>query len=185
MGIYHHGSRTDRWWVSGEIDRVEDYLKCMRDCGVQVGLGTHFPEVIEYSEERGWDVDFYMACFYNLNREPRKSGLEVGRLRSNTEAFYPEDPPLMCEVIQKTPKTCLAFKIMGASRLCATQEDVQAAFRFAFENIKPKDAVVVGMFPKYVDQIALNVQYTLEATKGVQESRGAREQERKRAAVGE
>ena len=63
MGIYHHGSRTDRWWVSGEIDRVEDYLKCMRDCGVQVGLGTHFPEVIEYSEERGWDVDFYMACF--------------------------------------------------------------------------------------------------------------------------
>ena len=38
-----------------------------------------------------------------------------------------------------------------------------AAFRFAFENIKPKDAVVVGMFPKYEDQIALNVQHTIEA----------------------
>ena len=41
----------------------------MRECGVQVGLGSHIPEVIGYAEERGWDVDFYMTCFYNLSRD--------------------------------------------------------------------------------------------------------------------
>ena len=47
----------------------------MRDSGVQVGLGTHIPEVIVYAEEKGWDVDFYMACMYNLSRKPRESAL--------------------------------------------------------------------------------------------------------------
>ena len=27
IGVYHHGSRTDRFWQEGEIDHVEDYLK--------------------------------------------------------------------------------------------------------------------------------------------------------------
>ncbi|MEN8229425.1 MAG: hypothetical protein ABFS38_14800 [Bacteroidota bacterium] len=35
--------------------------------------------------------------------------------------------------------------------------------QFFFSNIKPKDAVVVGMFPKELDQIALNVQCTKRA----------------------
>jgi hypothetical protein len=40
---------------------------------------------------------------------------------------------------------------------------VRAAFQFAFDHIKPIDAVVVGVFPKHLDQIMLDVQYTLEA----------------------
>ncbi len=161
IGVYHHGTQTDRFWLEGRIDEVRDYLKCIRDTGVQVGLGTHTPEVIEYAEERGWDIDFYMACFYNLNREPRESAL-VSRSTASTEEFCAEDPARMCHIIRQTEKTCLAFKILGASRLCSTQESVMAAFRFAFANIKPKDAVVVGMFPMHIDQIMLNVQYTEE-----------------------
>lgn len=69
----------------------------------------------------------------------------------------------MCQVIRQTEKTCLAFKILGASRLCSTQQEVAAAFQFAFSNIKPKDAVVVGMFPKHEDQIALNIRYAMAA----------------------
>ena len=163
LGIYHHGSQTDRWWVEGKIDRVKDYLSCMRDQGVQVGLGTHFPQVIEYAQEHDWDLDFYMACFYNLNRAPRESHLVTGNLHHNEEVFDPEDPPRMCETILNTPKPCLAFKILGAGRCCATQDDVRAAFKFAFGHIKPTDAVVVGMFPKHLDQIAANVEYTLDA----------------------
>jgi len=124
-----------------------------------VGLGTHIPEVIEYAEEKGWNVDFYMACFYNLSRKPRESALVSSQPAVSQEEFRADDPVRMCQVIRHTEKTCLAFKILGASRLCTTQQDVISAFRFAFENIKPKDAVVVGMFPKHEDQIALNVQY--------------------------
>ena len=162
-GVYHHGTETDRLWLEGRIDQVCDYLKCMRDAGVQVGLGTHIPEVIEYAEENGWDVDFYMACFYNINRKPRQSALVSPEAPVLQEEFLPGDPPRMCAVIRQTAKMCLAFKILGACRLCTTQDEVAAAFRFAFSNIKPKDAVVVGMFPKDLDQIALNVQYTRAA----------------------
>jgi hypothetical protein len=162
-GVYHHGTETDRLWLDGRIDQVRDYLKCMRDAGVQVGLGTHSPEVIEYAEENGWDIDFYMACFYNINRKPRVSALVCPDAPVLPEEFLPDDPPRMCAVIRQTAKTCLAFKILGACRLCATQDEVAAAFGFAFSNIKPKDAVVVGMFPKDLDQTALNVQYTRAA----------------------
>jgi hypothetical protein len=163
IGIYHHGSQTDRFWQAGEIDKVEDYLKCMRDCGVQVGLGTHIPEVIVYAQERGWDVDFYMACFYNLSRVPRQSALVSGAHDFGGERYLEEDRAHMCQVIRQTPKTCLAFKILAANRNCTTQGEVQAAFQYAFDHIKEGDAAVVGMYPKYVDQVSLNVQYTLEA----------------------
>lgn len=164
VGIYHHGSATDRLWKEGRLDVVEGRLKCIRDTGVRVGLGTHIPEVIEYAEEKGWDVDFYMACFYNLSRVEHESALVTGAEGAlSEEPFLPEDPPRMCETIRAATKQCLAFKILGAGRLCATQEAVAAAFRFAFENIKPIDAVVVGMFPKHADQARLNVGHTLAA----------------------
>ena len=83
--------------------------------------------------------------------------------RERAEQYLAEDRARMCEVIRQTPKTCLAFKILAASRNCATQSDVRAAFQYAFSHIKPQDAVVVGMYPKHVDQVALNVQHTLHA----------------------
>jgi hypothetical protein len=162
-GIYHHGSRTDRFWQEGQIDRVQEYLKCMRDSGVQVGLGTHIPEVIVYAEEKGWDLDFYMACMYNISRKPRESALVSGTQDFSEEQYLEKDRARMCEVVRQTPKTCLAFKILAASRKCATQDDVQAAFDYAFGHIKAQDAIVVGMYPRYVDQVALNVQHTLQA----------------------
>ena len=166
IGIYHHGTQTDRWWLEGKIDRVEDYLKCIRDTGVQVGLGTHTPEVIEYAEEKGWDVDFYMAAFYNLNRTPRESALVSKVNTGGVEEFRDEDPPAMCRVIRATEKTCLAFKIVGAGRRCESPGSVREAFRFAFDNIKPTDAVVVGMFPKHSDQITDNVEHVLAVCGG-------------------
>ena len=161
IGIYFHGSKTDNMWHEGKIDDVKEYLKVARDCGVQVGLGTHIPEVIDYVENEGWDVDFYMASFYNLNRQVRESPIVSGVFAE--EKFYEEDPPEMCKVIRAVDKPCLAFKIMAASRRCSTQEEVKATFKWAFDNIKPTDAVVVGMFPKYVDQVRLNTEYRMEA----------------------
>lgn len=169
--IYLHGTKVNNWWLDGEIDKAEDYLKCMRDCGVQVGIGSHIPEVFDYVEEKGWDVDFYMTCFYNLQKQKRESALVDPFNKGALEEFREDDPPKMIQVIQQTDRMCLAFKILAASRRCHTQEDVRAAFEYAFANIKEKDAVVVGMFPKYEDQIRLNIEHTLhaiEASKGAQ-----------------
>ena len=62
----------------------------------------------------------------------------------------------MYSFIRSTSKPCLAFKILGAGRQCATPDSVRAAFKRALDGIKPTDAVIVGMFPRDSDQIAQN-----------------------------
>ena len=68
--------------------------------------------------------------------------------------------PRMFRAIRQTTKPCLAFKILAAGRLCDRQESVVSAFRRTFEQIKPTDTVIVGMYPEYEDQVSLNASYT-------------------------
>jgi len=165
--IYHHGTQTDKFWREGRIGEARDCLRCMRDCGVAVGLGTHQPEIIDHAEQSGWDVDFYMASFYNISRVPRESMLVAGRSNYGIEQYLPEDRLRMCQTIRRTDKPVLAFKILAAGRSCATQADVREAFRFAFANIKPSDGVVVGVFPKHADQLALDLAHAEAACRAV------------------
>ena len=69
----------------------------------------------------------------------------------------------MCRTIPALDKPVLAFKILAATRTCATQEHVREAYRYAYAHIKPTDAVAVGFFPKYQDLISLGLRYAKEA----------------------
>ena len=62
---------------------------------------------------------------------------------------YLSSAPRMCKVIRQVSKPCLGFKILVAGRKCTSAESVRAAFKFAYENVKPTDVVIVGMFRKY------------------------------------
>jgi len=168
--IYHHGTQTDKFWREGRIDDTVEYLKCMRDCGVAVGLGTHQPEIIEYAQRSGWDVDFYMASFYNLSRVPRESMLVTGKSAYDQEQYLAEDPEAMCRVIRAVDRPVLAYKILAAGRNCRTQDDVKKAFRYAYTHIKPNDAVVVGLFPKHLDQVGLDLAYAEAACRAAREA---------------
>jgi hypothetical protein len=154
IAIYHHGSVTDNWFQEKKFGELKENLKIMRDTGKPVGLGTHLPEVIDYAEEH-LDVDFYMACVYNPRRKPHVSSAITGV--ANSDEVYEEDDRVnMLKKIREIKKPCLAFKILAATRNCNTPGDVEAAFKRAFDEIKPIDTVVVGMFPKYSDQIKHN-----------------------------
>jgi len=161
--IYHHGTQTDKFWRLGRIDETLDYLKCMRDCGVAVGLGSHQPEVLDYAMQHDWDVDFYVASFYNISRQPRESSIVTGVAQYDQEQYLPEDREAMVSQIRRLNRPVLAFKILAAGRHCRTQEDVREAFRYAFANLRASDAVVVGLFPKDADQLALDLGYAAEA----------------------
>ena len=162
VAIYHHGTVTDALFKEKKYDELTDRLKLIRDTGKPVGLGTHMPEVMRYAEEHNWDIDFYMSCIFNLSYQERVSSAITGKANSG-EWFDEADVPVMYDMIRAVGKPCLAFKILGATRRCATQDDVRAAFFEAFKNIKPTDAVVVGMYPKTLDQVGLNSRYTREA----------------------
>ena len=75
---------------------------------------------------------------------------------------YARDPEVMTEVVRQVDKPCLGFKILAAGRKCGRPESVREAFRFAFEHIKPTDGVIVGMYPRFEDEISANVRSTLE-----------------------
>jgi hypothetical protein len=161
IAMVHHGGVTDRLFAGGNSKLVHDYVKEVKDTGLLAGVSSHNPDVIRQIADEGWEVDFFMTCFYYLTRQLDKEesmpGLPVGAY-----VFYRDDPKAMTKVIRQVKQPCLAFKILGAGRLCSSQEKVRAAFQFAFENIKPTDGVIVGMFPWYFDEIGANSQYTRE-----------------------
>ena len=162
IAIYHHGSVTDKLFKEGEYDELKRRLKVIRETGYPVGLATHMPKVIEYAEENKWDIDFYMSCVYNLSRIDRVSSAITGKANED-EPFFEEDIPVMYKTIRSISKPCIAFKILGSTRRCQTQETVKACFTEAFQNIKPSDVVLVGVYPKGIDQVGLNAEYVRQA----------------------
>jgi len=76
------------------------------------------------------------------------------------EPFLQSDPLEMTKVVQQVDQPCLGFKILAAGRACWSKFSVEKAFKFAFQQIKPSDGVIVGLFPKYFDEIAADAAYT-------------------------
>ncbi len=157
LGIGHHGNRTDERFRSGETGKVRDFLKAVRDSGVMVGLSTHNPHVIEEVESQDWDIDYYMTCLYRVSRTRDEMRKELGGEAPLGEAFFEKDPERMCKVVRQTRRPCLAFKVLGAGRNIGSSGALEAAFRFALTHIKPTDAVIVGMFPRFKDEVRENV----------------------------
>jgi len=158
IGILHHGSVTDDRWRRGEKSKIREFVARVRDTGVLAGISTHNPEVIETAEQENWGTDFYMACVYNAGRTPAEVEKLLGRKPPlpPRDLYFPDDPPHMFKTIRQTSKTCLAFKILAAGRLTDSTEQVDQAFQVAFASIKPQDAVIVGMYPRFQDQVREN-----------------------------
>jgi len=161
IALVHHGGVTDRLFAEGKSDVVHDYVKAVKDRGIMAGVSAHNPDIIKKIADDGWEVDFFMTCFYYLTRKMDKPET-LPTLPVGAYHFLRDDPKVMTSVIRQVKQPCLAFKIFGAGRLCSSQEDVMGAFKFAFENIKPTDGIIVGMFPWYFDEISANARYVME-----------------------
>ena len=166
MAMSHHGGATDALFRQGKSREVHDFVKAAHNLGMLAGVSAHNPDCIKQIAAEGWEVDFFMTCFYYLTRtKPPETGAKPSRLLDGPAVgypFYAADPLAMTQVARQVKQPCLGFKILGAGRMCASQRTVQEAFKFAFEHLKPIDAVIVGMYPRSFDQVRANVQYTRE-----------------------
>ncbi len=161
IGIAHHGSATDRLWRAGQIDLIRTFVNKVHDLGIPAGISTHNPVILEALEEKGWPNDFYMTALYYQTRRAEEFEKEIGVVPVG-ETYLSTDPPRMCKVVRQVRKTCLVYKLLAAGRKCGSPEEIRQAFKFAFKNIKPIDAAIVGMYPRYSDQISENVRLVKE-----------------------
>lgn len=164
IAMVHHGGATDRLFAEGKAGQVHDYVKAAHDCGVLAGVSAHNPDCIKRVADEGWEVDFFMTCFYFLTRKTVHKDAEIPMLDFGLP-FFKGDPEVMTAVIRQVKKPCFGFKILGSGRLCSSQKTVRAAFEFAFKNIKATDGVIVGMFPWAFDEVGANAGYVRELGK--------------------
>jgi hypothetical protein len=156
IGIAPHGGLAERLHRDDKLTVLTDLLKRIRDKGVLVGLSAHNPALIELAEEKGWDVDYYMCCLYYLTRPPREYQKLLGEVLPLGEIYLPTDPPRMFKVIRAAKKPCLAYKVLAAGRRINTPAEVRRCFEEALDKVKPTDALIVGMYQQFGDQVGEN-----------------------------
>ena len=168
LAMYHQGTTTDNLIEAGRADILKDNIKLIKDAGLPVGLGTHVPETIMRAEDEGWGVDFYLACLYNARKNNREeSSFITGKPKSLV--FYPNDRFLMYEVAKKVQKPFLVYKIFAGGQVFhkKSPEEIPAVaesvIKETFENIKPGDFAVVGVYQKHKDMLAENAMFAKKA----------------------
>jgi hypothetical protein len=153
IGIAPHGALADRLHRDKKLDVLTDLLKRIRDQGVLVGLSAHNPELVEVAEDKGWAVDYYMCCLYYRTRSNAELKKMLGDDLPLGEIYLPSDPPRMYKVIRSVKKPCLVYKVLAAGRRIGSKAEVRACFKTALDNVKPNDALIVGMYQQFGDQV--------------------------------
>ena len=77
---------------------------------------------------------------------------EIGTLPLD-EGWIASDPPRMAEAVRRVNKPALVYKVLAAGRKCASEEQKRQAIDWAYKNIKPTDATIIGFYPRYSDQV--------------------------------
>jgi hypothetical protein len=162
IGIAPHGALAERLHRQDRLIVLTDLLKRIRDQGVLVGLSAHNPALIDLAEEKGWDVDYYMCCLYYLSRPRAEYEKLLGHDLPLGEIYLPSDPPRMFKSIKAARKPCLAYKVLAAGRRVGSPTEVRASFSTGLTNIKPTDALIVGMYQQFGDQVGENAGYIRE-----------------------
>jgi hypothetical protein len=156
IGIAPHGALAERLHREKRLNVLGDLLRRIRDQGVLVGLSAHNPALIEVAEEQKWNVDYYMCCLYYLTRPRAEFQKILGKDLPLGEIYLPTDPARMFQVIQKVKRPCLVYKVLAAGRRISTPAEVRQCFDTALTNIKASDALIVGMYQQFGDQVAEN-----------------------------
>lgn len=161
FAMSHHGGVTDRLFREGKSEEVHDYVKAVHDQGLLAGVSAHNPENIKRIADAGWENDFFMTCFHYLTRY-NDHPEDPGKDKYFGKPFSTADPVAMTRVVRDVDKPCLGFKILAAGRAGFSRDGVEKAFKFAFENIKKTDAVIVGMYPRFKDEMSENSALTVK-----------------------
>jgi len=97
-----------------------------------------------------------MCCLYYLTRPREEYQKLLGEDLPLGEIYLPSDPPRMFKVIRSARKPCLIYKVLAAGRRVGSPAEVRRRFETTLTNIKPTDAMIVGMYQQFGDQVGDN-----------------------------
>jgi hypothetical protein len=139
--IFIQGLRVEEQFGQGNFDVLRAWVEQIKEAGLPAGAAAHWPEVHSELERRGFPTDFYYQCLYNV---------------SKTSDYSEEERKKAVATIQELEKPVIAYKILAAGRLPASE-----GFEYAFNHIARKDGVCVGIYARRaIDQIRQNATYT-------------------------
>jgi len=139
--IFIQGARVEEQFGRGNFNVLQSWIERIKEAGLPAGAAAHWPEIHPELERRKFPTDFYYQCMYNASKSSDYSAAE----REKAVA-----------TIERLEKPVIAYKILAAGRLAASE-----GFEYAFNHIKRKDGVCVGIYAqKAIDQIRQNATYT-------------------------
>jgi len=104
-----------------KIDRLDDYTSMIRDVGMRPGLSCHMPELVLYTDKRGYDIETYIQIYNPLGFLMQVEVEGVAR------------------IINHAKKPVMTIKPMAAGR-CTPY----VGLNFVYNTIRPCDMVTLG-----------------------------------------
>lgn len=105
------------------LDRLPDYLYMIREAGMIPGLSAHMPEVIQYTDANGYDVETYIQIY-------------------NAAGFLMQvEIESVAKIIHNAKKPVLTIKPCAAGRITPF-----VGLNFSFNTIRQQDMVCIGCF---------------------------------------
>ncbi len=139
--VFIQGLRVEEQFGKGNFDVLRGWIEHIRGAGLPAGAAAHWPEVHPELERRGFPTDFYFQCLYNASR---------------SNDYSPAEREKAAATIAVLKKPVIAYKILGAGRLTPDE-----GFGYAFQRIRRKDGVCVGIYARNaIDQIRQNATLT-------------------------
>ena len=108
------------------MDRLPQYLEMIREAGLKPGLSAHMPEVVQFSDLNGYDVETYIQIF-------------------NCMGFLMQiEIESVIRIIHEAKKPVITIKPMAAGRVSP-----YVGLTFNWSVLREQDMVAIGAFSPY------------------------------------
>jgi hypothetical protein len=157
-GVHITGDTAEKLLAERKFDKVGETIELIQSKKRIAGVCAHDLRVIVECEKRGLTPDFYQKTFHSLDyyTAPRPDEKEAMGAHDNS---WCNDPQAVAEVMARTKKPWIAFKILAAGAI-----PPKAAFPYAFES--GADFILVGMFDWQVAENASLACRVIDAARG-------------------
>jgi len=131
-----HGGIADNCVAQGRYDELRQAAERIKAAGIPAGIAGHLLEDFGWAEGN-LSLDFYMVCYYN----PSSRRDSPHHVHGTVERFSKADRDERVALIRTLERPAIHYKILAAGRVAASD-----AFAYAARQMRPIDAVCVGIF---------------------------------------